>query len=826
LPSRSSARTAIAVLVLALAAGLAACSSKESKFQRHLERAAEYEQQGQLKESLLELRSALQLDPKNADVNFRIAEQLSKSGDFGNAVFFYREAVRLDPTRDDAALAESKLILFDDPARSTELVEGVLSRDPKSVVAYVRKSEIALARNDSAGALQAALTAVELEPKNGLAQMQLGIVHQARLREASIRAEAVDESVYGEAEKAFQNAAAAFPQGYQARVELGRLYAVWPGHDEQAEAAYRDAIAVAPTDATRARSAAAAVSFAEAKQRTDFLRFALGELVQADANDLAAWDRLAALEESQTAGSGDAVYQRLLAQPGASIDAHLRYADFLRRIDRRDEAFAHLDAQAAGESGAIVLEHVVTLRLRDNEIDAARATLERLKQAHPAHPRSERAAARVAIAEGRLDEAAETLRRYLGNEDSAEGQRLLATTELRRRQFPAAVAAVDRSLQLETDPTARPRLLRLKATVHDAAGDHPQAMQALSRLNQEAGSLRQSERLLMARTLYAMGRRPGGKAMLEQLLAAENPPTGALLEFAVREGPREPQRAREYLERVLVAEPANPQALRVMAQIDLGDGKPAQALARIDKAGEAQPLSPPLLLLRAQVLASMQEWAKAEEEARRAFAAAPTLPGALEVLANIYVAQNRVAEAIDSFEEAEKAGALPPSGQQLLARLYLTAGRPNDAKPLYEKVIAGGGELPGAKNDLAWILALEGSDVERALTLAQEAQQAEPESPEVADTLGYVYLKKGLHDPALQQFEYAIELAQRSPSDAAADRPEYHYHSGLALQALGRTDEAAKAYERALALDAKFANADDARRQLEAAKAAGAAGPG
>ncbi len=49
---------------------------------------------------------------------------------------------------------------------------------------------------------------------------------------------------------------------------------------------------------------------------------------------------------------------------------------------------------------------------------------------------------------------------------------------------------------------------------------------------------------------------------------------------------------------------------------------------------------------------------------------------------------------------------------------------------------------------------------------------------------------------------------------------------GLALKALGRNDEAAPAFERALALDDKFANADDARRELEAAKTSAAAGPG
>src|SRR4030095_11909020 len=91
-------------------------------------------------------------------------------------------------------------------------------------------------------------------------------------------------------------------------------------------------------------------------------------------------------------------------------------------------------------------------------------------------------------------------------------------------------------------------------------------------------------------------------------------------------GGGEPQRAHDYLTQALEREPGNPQALRLMAQFDLGAGKPNDALARIDQAGAAGPISPALLLLRAQILASMKDWGKAEEEARRAFAAAPSLP--------------------------------------------------------------------------------------------------------------------------------------------------------------------------------------------------------
>lgn len=821
--SRIARRIAAGVAV-GIVLSLAACSSKEQRFSKHIERAQEFEAEGKVKEALLELRSALQLDPKSADVNFRLAELLSKDSKPADAAFFYRETTRLDPSRSDAALAEAKLILFDDTPRAEELVTRVIEQEPGNSTAYIRRSEIGLARGKSSDALQSAMTAVELAPTDGMAHMQLGIVHLARLREASIKRETPEESIYQAAEKSLLKAAELFPHGVVARIERGRLYSVWKDHGDQAIASFKDAVAVADTNENRGKAAAAAIQYARATNNEEFQRFALQTMVEAIPENLAAWDELAALEDRREKGAGDAVYKRLIEARPKDTAAQMHYAGFLFTNDRFDECFALLDEQSKTSSEpALVLDYVVALQLRRSETDAARAALDRLVKEHPTHPRTELAKGRVALADNRTDEAADGLRRYVGMEDTAEGQRLLALAELRRRNFPAATAAVDRAIQLEG---ADVETLRLKANVHANANDFQQVLLTLNRVARESGELRPSEKLMYAQALYATGRRPAAKAVLEEQLAGEKPSVAVMLEFAQREAQTEPERSRGYLEQVLAKNPNNPAALRMMAQLDLGAGRSHEALARIDKAAENGPLTPALILLRAQILAADKDYVKAEEEARRAFAASPNLPGALELLANIYVAQNRLDEAIASFQEAEKVGALPVSGQQLLARLHNAAGHRAEAKVLYEKVLASRSDLYGAKNDLAWLLAEEGTDLERALSLAQEAQQAEPENAEIADTVGYVYYKKGLYDPALEQFKYAVELSGRSGNDAQIERPEYHYHVGLALKSLGRNDEAAPAFERALKLDDKFGGADDARRQLEAAKTATASGPG
>jgi tetratricopeptide (TPR) repeat protein len=80
----------------------------------------------------------------------------------------------------------------------------------------------------------------------------------------------------------------------------------------------------------------------------------------------------------------------------------------------------------------------------------------------------------------------------------------------------------------------------------------------------------------------------------------------------------------------------------------------------------------------------------------------------------------------------------------------------------------------------------------------------------------------GRYEAALQQFRYAVELAEASSRGGA---PAYHYHLGLTLSALERDAEAAEAFETALALDPRFPGADDARRQLEAARNAAPEAP-
>jgi tetratricopeptide (TPR) repeat protein len=799
------------LLLVAALASLTGCSGDEELSRILLERAAAHRSEGQTDEALSELYRVLQIDPRNVEANVQIAEVLADDEHYLEATHYYGVALRLDPTRSDAALAQAKLLLFDATDRAAELVDEVIRREPRNPLAHVRRAEVALARGDAEAALASAREAVSLAPDDVTALAQLGIAHQARIRERRLRHEPPDLADFQAAADAFARAAERDPQAWFPRIQLGRIYAAWPDHPEQAEAAFRAAVEASSTPADRARAAAAVVAQASSSGNGELLRWALEQLVAATPEDLTAWDYLAAEEERREAGAGDRVYQRLVAARPDDVEAHAHYARFLVRQGRRADAIAYLRSrQSELADAAPVLEQIAALQLASGDREAARAVVAELVEEHPDAPATALARGRLALADGDAPEAVAALRSHAQRAESAEGDRLLALAELATGNPGDAQTAVDRALARTPGPA--PELRRLAARVRRRSGDWEGVLDSLRGIARHGGRLGANDRVRMAEALYETGRPRAARHLLEAVLEEGDPPDGAFLLFAVRERERDPEAARSYLARLLDARPGHPGALQLLTQWDLEAGRLEPAQARLDRAERTRPLSPSLLLLRARIRAERGDLEGAERDSRRAVAAAPELRGGYDLLARIYTQEGRLDEAIDSLGEADRAGALPPDGQVLRARLLLAAGRHAEARAAYEKALRAGSQLPGAKNDLAWVLANEGEELDRALELAQEARRAGPDSPEFADTLGFVYYRRGAQDAAIEQFRAAIELGERRREM----EPELHHHLGLALRASGRDAEAARAFAAALAIDPEYEPAKDARRELEA----------
>jgi Flp pilus assembly protein TadD len=158
--------------------------------------------------------------------------------------------------------------------------------------------------------------------------------------------------------------------------------------------------------------------------------------------------------------------------------------------------------------------------------------------------------------------------------------------------------------------------------------------------------------------------------------------------------------------------------------------------------------------------------------------------------------QQTTGEYSKAVSTLEKASQLSPDDADVALQLgYLLerAGGARQAAEHYRTVLAQRSDDPVAQNNLAHILADTGGNLEEALRLAQRAQAMLPDAPEVADTIGWIYLKQDNIDSALQVFTNLV--------NAHPENPTYRYHLGAALLKKGNVSEAREELKGALAND-------------------------
>jgi tetratricopeptide (TPR) repeat protein len=809
-------------LVLAGALVLA-CSTPEERFADHVQRGEEFALNGDRQKALLEYHSALKIQPGDAALNERVGDLLNEQGASEDAAFFYREAYRLDPDNAVAAMKEARLVLFSDPARAEDIIARVEKRTPGLPGVPRTRSEIYLLRGDLNGALAEAKTATEAGADSPHNWMQLAKVYQSMIRQAQLESREAGEPIFQGALAALDRADQVDGGHLPARLERGRVLATWTGHREESLQAFRSALALGQEKddvQLRAIAGAAVSSYGRQIENAELERDGLRELVAADESKFDAWARLARVEESLEPGTGAPLLEGLLARRPKDPVASTVYANFLIANDRGLDAIAHLEQVIEdGLSAPILWEQLLRLQLGRLQIANARATLVRMADAFPDDPTTRLAEARVAVVTSRHQIAAEILRALVTTNESYEAQRLLAISEHRLGNLRQATVAINRALQL-LEGRNPPEALLLKALIHHDAKEWEQALGAYEVLITGKHHLSDIDRVRRARALYETGRRPGGRTILERMIAKPTPHPAAAAEYFRREGRRDPAGAQAGLNKALEHSPANFEVLRILTAIDVRSDQKERAIARLDRLIESRRVGPRILLLRAGLQLDRDRYADAEADALRAFESAPDSTDAVEMLLVIYRAQDKLDEARISFEEAESAGVLHAGARVLLGRLTQLSGDTERARALFEQVIEEQPNLAGARSDLAYLLATDPASQDRALELAEAAAGAARQDPNIARVVGYVYLQTGRPEAAIEQLRKALGMLNAVDTlDPTGARPMTHYYIGLALQALDRESEALLAFQAALALDEEFPNADDARRQIDGLRA-------
>jgi tetratricopeptide (TPR) repeat protein len=269
----------------------------------------------------------------------------------------------------------------------------------------------------------------------------------------------------------------------------------------------------------------------------------------------------------------------------------------------------------------------------------------------------------------------------------------------------------------------------------------------------------------------------------------------------------------ELYNRALAIDSANYDALNGLINVYAAQKHFDQAHASVDRALGAQPNSAPLHYLKARVYEFEMNAQGAEAELRRALELDPNYLAAYSDLGSIFANTNQkdlaIAEYRKIIERRPDNTTASSSAYTLIGMLEDSRQNYDAAAESYRKALEIDPNAIIAANNLAWIYAAyDKGNLDEALRLAQGIVQRYPDEAGFADTLGWVYYKKGLHQSAIEQLQKAVAHNSESPL--------YHFHLGMAQMGKGDKAGARRELEQALKLGEKspFAESDEARRTL------------
>lgn len=733
-----------------------ACASPEQRKHALLADAKANVAAGRYREAVIQYRNAVALDAKYAEAHIGLAETYVRLGEVANAIPEFIRAADLSPGDQNLQLvAGHYLLTLRRPEEAAARARAVLTRNPQQVEAHVLLGNALSGLSDLERAVAEIEEALHLDPTRPGTLTTLGALELARGRRK-------------EAEEAFKKAVTVDAKSSRTRLALGNFYLVTERHD-LAEAEYRAALALNPRDPLANRAMAA-------------LSLSRG--------------RVADAEE----------YLKRLVDQDRSASSVLSLADYYIAAGRARDAIARLeplfrDQRTASLAGSRLAEAYAGAG------DAARANaiLEGLLQTDSNNTQARLIKAQLLVRDGKTDDALEQLQSAVESDPrSAPAHFALGRIYASRGDGMAAKKAFSEVLRLNPRAlAARLELSRLQLVSgepREAALSASEAMRAQPR--------NVAARLAMLRALVASKNWAAAERELSQMdsehlgIPSVHVQRGLLLGQQ-----RKYVEARAAFETALRLDAASTEALEGLTTLDVVTGHSVAARQRIDQRLAMTPSpSPELLMIAARTHAATGDSAGAEGLLRRAIDTEPAYLPAYASLGRLYVSEKKLDQARAEFDALARRHSRPAGALTMAGVILQVQGKQADARERFEQALAADPNAAVAANNLAWLKAEAGEDLDGALHLAQRASAALPQSAEVDDTLGWIYRKKKLTQLAVAALARAVE---RDPA-----QPVYRYHLGQAYVDAGDLVAARASLRRALELNTSFDSVDEARHLL------------
>ena len=721
---------------------VAASCSRDPKVQaqRYLDNGNKFFSKAKYKEASIMYRRALQKDLRYGEAYYRLALTDLKLAAYGDSVRMLVRAVELQPDNTDAATKLADLYLLastQDPAHAeqlvkdaTDLADKLVKQNASSFDGHRIYGQLALLRRDPANAVKEFALANQTRPYQ--TDLTLAYFQALVANNQGPEGEKLAKELIGR-EKAFGP-----------MYDILYLYYARQDRIPDAEQLLKSKVANNPSSADYVLQLASHYYIAKNRPAMD--------------------EVMKKLQDSK-----------------AFPEGHLFAGDFYHyRLREFDPAQREYEAgmKATPKDSTQYEKRLVELFATQGKNNEANQTLATILKEDPKDSDAIAMRAALMLTTGNRDQinmAANDLQGLVAKAPQNHLLRFnLARALLAKGEVDAARIQLEEAVKIRADfLVAREVLARIFLTKGDAgrALKESEGVIALDRNNLQAHLIRSS-------ALLGMGEKEKAREELNFISKAypQNPEARYQVGYLAWQD-KDFKRAEQLFGELHKENPKDLRGLVGVVETMASENHMEGAIKEMEAAVQTEPERRDLRLALGNLFVRSERYDEAIKLFQGLVDKDPRSADLLFRLAETYRRKGDLNVAIDTFRKSSQAAPNDTASLLQLGLLMDGTGKREQAKPIYEQILRIQPDHPVALNNLAFIKAEEGVDLDQALTMAQRARQKMPNSTDVSDTLGWIYIKKNMSEEAVRVFS---DLVSKEPKN-----PTFRYHYGMALMQKG-----------------------------------------